>query len=143
MNIRKAMQGDAEAITDLLKQLDYALPVTAVREKIERFSHVENELLMVYVEDDRPLAFISIHFIPQIAVEGDFARISYFCVDEDHREKKIGDGIERYCVESATARGCDRIELHSHSRRTDAHRFYEQHGYSESPKYYVKYLNGK
>ena len=35
-------------------------------------------------------------------------------------------------------RGCDRIEVHCHERRVDAHRFYYRQGYEESPKYLMK-----
>jgi GNAT superfamily N-acetyltransferase len=143
VNIRKAVPEDAAAITVLLQQLDYVLPEPVVRVKIERFGNAEEEHLAVYLVDEQVIAFISIHYIPQVAVEGDFARISYFCVDETHRGRKIGERLEKYCVQKAIKRGCDRIELHSHSRRTGAHRFYERLGYVESPKYFVKHLKRK
>ncbi|MFM2483785.1 hypothetical protein [Celerinatantimonas yamalensis] len=33
---------------------------------------------------------ISVHFIPQLALAGDFARISYFCVADTARGRGIG-----------------------------------------------------
>ncbi|HZE85293.1 MAG TPA: hypothetical protein VE035_13355 [Puia sp.] len=42
----------------------------------------------------------------------------------------------------ARSRKCDRIEVHCHLRRKDAHRFYEQQGYTDSPKYLIKSLKG-
>ncbi len=140
MTIRKALISDAGAIADLIRQLDYDITVEAVSDKIKNFSRDENALLLVYQKEDVVAAFISLYFIPQIAVEGSFARISYFCVDEKYRGLKIGEAMEKYCVEEAHRRGCDRIELHSHLRRVNAHRFYEKHCYEESPKYFIKKL---
>ena len=143
MNIRKAVPDDALAIKKLVEQLGYELTPETIRNKIERFIHDPDELLLVYTMENSVTGFISIHFIPQIATTGDFAKISYFCVDEKSRGQKIGEELEKYCVQKARERGCDRIELHSHSRRTDAHRFYERLGYSESPKYFIKRLEEK
>ena len=49
---------------------------------------------------------------------------------------------EREACRLAVKRGCDRIELHCHARRTNAHGFYARLGYTESPKYFVKSLRG-
>ena len=86
------------------------------------------------------LGVLSLHFIPQLALEGDFCRISYFCVSSNARSKGIGRLLESEGEALARARGCDRIEVHCHSRRSDAHRFYYRQGYTESPKYLCKSL---
>ncbi|HTI09872.1 MAG TPA: GNAT family N-acetyltransferase [Puia sp.] len=86
------------------------------------------------------LGFISLHFIPQIALEGDFARISYFAVHERARGGGIGQALEEHCMELARERGCSLIEVHCHTRRERAHAFYFRQGYEESPKYLIKRL---
>ncbi|PEE36729.1 GNAT family N-acetyltransferase [Bacillus pseudomycoides] len=103
-------------------------------------SHPDEELL-VYEDNERVIAFISLHFIPQFALKGDFARISYFAVDTTIRSKGIGREIEEFCTDLAKKRNCDRIEVHCHSRRIDAHRFYSRQGFTESPKYFMKMIN--
>jgi len=142
MVMRKAVESDAPFITELVRQLDYDLPEEIIREKIIYFHGLDNELLLVCEEEGRAAGFISVHFIPQIALKSDFARISYFCVDKNLRSRGTGSGMERYVEELARKRGCDRIELHSHFRRTDAHRFYLDRGYIEYPKYFIKKLDG-
>jgi GNAT superfamily N-acetyltransferase len=92
-------------------------------------------------DDQAVIGFLSLHYIPQIGVEGSFARISYLCVDENAQSKGVGTELECAACRLATARECDRIELHCHSRRTDAPRFYARRGYTESPKYFVKKLS--
>jgi len=86
------------------------------------------------------VAFISVNFITQLALEGDIARISYFAVDKSARGEGIGAQMEAYCEQMARSRKCDRIEVHCHLRRKDAHRFYERQGYTDSPKYLIKSL---
>lgn len=141
MPIRTATLADSEKIQDLLAQMDYPDTGHFIRKKIETLLAHPDEALLVYEETGEVLAFISIHFIPQLALEGDFARISYFAVDATARSKGIGKEMEACCVALARERNCDRIELHSHFRRTKAHQFYDRQGYAEVPKYYVKSLN--
>ena len=100
----------------------------------------QDEVLLVAVDDGKVVGVISLHFIPQLALVGDFCRISYFCVSEASRGAGIGALLEARAVAVAQQRGCDRIEVHSHARRTDAHRFYYRQGYLDSPKYLIRSL---
>lgn len=138
--IRRAQPADTEAIRSLIVQLDYDPPAD-LEEKIRLLSAHPDEALIVYELDAEVVAFLSLHFIPQIALPGDFARISYFAVKDSARSHGIGRQLETYITALARERNCDRIEVHCHSRRTDAHRFYEKQGYQESPKYFIKRVN--
>jgi len=138
--IRRAQLTDIEAIRALIAQLDYD-PPASLDEKILCLSAHPDEILLVYELDTVVVAFLSLHFIPQIAIEGDFARISYFVVNDTARSYGIGRQLEAYITRLARERNCDRIEVHCHTRRTDAHRFYEKQGYEESPKYFIKRLD--
>ncbi|MBA4387456.1 MAG: GNAT family N-acetyltransferase [Verrucomicrobia bacterium] len=138
MKIRKANQKDAEAIAALLEQLGYPRTQTFLAERINLLAGDSGEELVVGEEGGRVVAVLSLHFIPQLAVEGPFARISYLCVQEGLRSKGIGRQLEEYAEKAARARGCDRMELHCYARRTDAHRFYFRQGYEESPTYLMK-----
>ena len=140
MEIRELKQEDSFQITALLNQLGYPNTSEFMEEKITAFLKDPNEITLVADENDQVIAFISIHFIPQIALKGDFARISYFCVDENHRSTGVGKLLEEYCEKAAITRNCDRIEVHCHSRRKRAHTFYYRQGYVESPKYLIKVL---
>jgi GNAT superfamily N-acetyltransferase len=138
--IRRAQPADTDAICALIAQLGYDPPMD-LEEKIRLLSAHPDEVLLVYELDAEVVAFLSLHFIPQIALPGDFARISYFAVKDSARSHGIGRQVETYITGLARERNCDRIEVHCHSRRTDAHRFYERQGYEESPKYFIKRLN--
>jgi GNAT superfamily N-acetyltransferase len=138
--IRHAQPADTAAIRVLIAQLDYD-PPARLEEKIRRLSAHPDEVLLVYELDTEVVAFLSLHFIPQIAVAGDFARISYFAVKDNIRSHGIGQQLEAHITRLACERNCDRIEVHCHTRRTDAHRFYERQAFEESPKYFIKTLD--
>ncbi len=138
MQVRNARQEDADRIAGLLAQLGYPGTEPFIRGKIEALLGHPDAELAVAVENDLVVGFISMHFIPQIALPGDFARISYLCVDESVKGSGVGHLLEEWCERIANEQGCDRIELHCHSRREAAHRFYYRLGYEESPKYLMK-----
>jgi GNAT superfamily N-acetyltransferase len=160
--IRLATISDWAAIKVLLVQLEYPGAANLPVAKMERMLRDPEEVLLVYEEAcdreavdgvrgaGRPgdavgapgqiLGFLSLHFIPQIALEGDFARISYFAIDESARSKGVGKKMEEYCSRLARERGCHLIEVHCHARRIRAHEFYFRQGFAESPKYLVKRL---
>lgn len=142
MKIRDIQANDAVVVANLLRQLGYEGAESFLPEKIHSLMANPDEYCLVAEETNgQVIGFISIHIIPQIALKGDFARISYFSVDEHFRSRGVGRLLEEHCERIARERNCDRIELHSHSRREDAHRFYDRQGYVESPKYLVKKLS--
>jgi GNAT superfamily N-acetyltransferase len=140
MQIREATVNDGEAISKLLTSLDYPNTEEFIKKKIEELLNHSDARLLVAVEENNILGFISLHFIPQIALIGEFCRISYFCIDDKYRNKGIGAQLEKASTALAKERGCDRIEVHCHTRRELAHKFYYQQGYVESPKYLLKLL---
>ena len=140
MRIRVAGLEDGEGIAALLDQLGYPGTDGFISEKIDAIINDPNATLLVAEDNGIVVAFISINFIVQLGLEGDFARISYCAVSDEYRSKGIGRDLEARCEELARARGCDRIEVHCSDNRTDAHRFYARQGYVESPKYLIKGL---
>ena len=139
MSIRIANVNDAASIVSLLDQLGYPTETEQLTDKIVRLINHPDEKLIVF-DDGSVKAVMSIHFTPQLALDGDFAIISYFAVDEKARSEGIGRQMEDYCTKLAKDRNCDRIQVHCHIRRTEAHRFYERQGYQESRKYFIKSL---
>lgn len=139
-NIRLAHLKDAPAIVELLNQLDYPNTESFIEEKLKAMLDDPNEEFFVYEVEGEVVAMMSMHIIPQIALRGDFARISYFAVDANSRGEGIGKKMEEHCVKLAIGRKCDRVELHCNQRRVQSHKFYYRQGYEESPKYLMKKL---
>ena len=53
-------------------------------------------------------------------------------VDEALRGRGIGAVLVRAAEEALAEQGCHMVEVTSHARRTEAHRFYEQLGYERT-----------
>ena len=130
MQIRTATSEDSAAIAALLTQLDYPGTAPFMPQKIAQLTvHPDARLLVAEDEVGQLLGFIGLHFMVQLALPGDFCRITYFCVSDQARSAGVGRRLEAAAEDEARARGCDRIEVHCHERRTDAHRFYYRQGY--------------
>ncbi|MFL9812085.1 GNAT family N-acetyltransferase [Stutzerimonas sp. VN223-3] len=141
-SVRDANHGDAAAITRLLADLGYpAADAFIDRRILQQMSHDDACLLVAEGDGGDVLGFISLHFILQLALAGDFCRISYLCVDSAARGLGIGALLERAAEDRARVRGCDRMELHCDTRREGAHRFYARLGYEDAPKYFRRSLN--
>jgi len=140
IEIKAPSVSDAAAISGLLHALGYPGTESFIEQRILQLLSHPDEALLVASDNGKVVGVISLHFIPQLALRGDFCRVSYLCVSEDVRGQGIGALLESHAVKLAQQRGCDRIEVHCHTRRTDAHRFYNRHAYVESPKYFFKSL---
>jgi GNAT superfamily N-acetyltransferase len=165
MGIRQAVPGDWQGISRLLTQLDYPGTEGFIQARLKTLLADPAAIVLVWAEPaptspetrvtatsaPEPLSLVdaggsvllaclSLHFIPQLALEGDFARISYFAVDDSARGRSIGRQMEEAATRLARDRGCALLEVHCHSRRTRAHEFYARQGYTESPKYLIKKL---
>jgi GNAT superfamily N-acetyltransferase len=147
MSIRTAIFSDAAGISRLLTQLEYPGTEDFLESRLAAMLRDPAETLLVWAEPPTAsdpaaiiLGFLSLHFIPQIALRGDFARISYFAVDNDARSLGIGRKLEEMATQLAKERGCALMEVHCHTRRTRAHEFYARQGWVESPKYLIKRL---
>lgn len=138
VQVRAAKIEDINSIASLLAQMGYPQDLSILEPKIKRLIEDGNELLLVAHIQNQVCAFISMHYVPQLAVEGDYARISYFCVDEKFRSLKIGKILLSHVEQLAQARRCDRVELRSANYRKDAHRFYLANNYLDSPKFFIK-----
>lgn len=138
--VRDACEADAPAIAKLLASLGYPGTEAFVPGKIRGLLQHPDARLLVAQWQEEVVGVLSLHFITQLALEGDFCRIGYLCVAEGTRSLGVGALLEATTETLARARGCDRIEVHCHSRRIDAHRFYFRQGFEESPKYLMKRL---
>jgi GNAT superfamily N-acetyltransferase len=138
ITLRTAHAGDRQGLCSLLEQLGYPGTESFLAARVQLLLHHADALLLVAEAEGTLLGVISAHFVPQLARAGDFCRISYLCVEQRARGMGVGAALLRRVEEEARRRGCERIELHSHARRTDAHRFYAREGYTESPKYLLK-----
>lgn len=140
MKIRLAQAEDSFALSALLAELGYENTETFIERRLAQLMDDQTEVLLVAVHSSTVLGFLSLHFIPQLALAGDFARVSYFCIAEGERSKGAGQQLLKHAENLAMQRGCDRMEVHCHEHRLKANLFYAREGYSESPRYIIKDL---
>lgn len=140
MKIRLAEAADSFALSALLTELGYDNTETFIERRLAQLIDDQTEELLVAVHGSTVLGFLSLHFIPQLALAGDFARVSYFCIAEGERSKGAGQQLLKHAESLAKQHGCDRMEVHCHEHRIKANAFYAREGYSESPRYIVKDL---
>ncbi|WP_222909134.1 GNAT family N-acetyltransferase [Pseudomonas sp. DNDY-54] len=139
--IREARRDDGREIARLLGELGYPDSGDFIDRRIQQqLNHDDACLLVAEGDGGQLIGFISLHFIAQLALEGDFCRISYLCVDATARGQGLGALLEQAAEQRARARGCDRIELHCDIRREASHRFYARLGYEDAPKYFRRSL---
>lgn len=140
MIIRDATYKDAPEIKLLLEALGYIGNVSLIIHQLDLlFGHKDHQIF-VYEMNKEVVGFISVHFLPQLAFDGELVLISFLSVDETVRDHGIGKALEQHVVTVARKRKCDRIQVHCLERRTREHGFFAQLGYEEYPKYFSKQL---
>ncbi|CAH0322001.1 Aminoalkylphosphonate N-acetyltransferase [Rahnella aquatilis] len=140
MLIREGTVQDAPVLAQLLGDLDYPNRSEAIAERVAKMAVNPDSRLLVAETEGQAVGFISLHFIPQIALAGEFCRISYLCVSDHARGSGIGQKLLDEAERLAADRGSDRMEVQRHTRRVRAHTFYARAQYEESPKYLLKKL---
>jgi len=110
MSTRNATIADAVTLTYLLQQLDYAGTESFIEQRITQLLNHPGQQLLVYELEGAVVACMSIHFVPQLALAGDFAIISYFAVDESARNKGIGKLMEAHCTHLAKQKHGNRTQ---------------------------------
>jgi len=101
MNIRLAESKDAFALSALLAELGYADTAPFIERRLAQLMIDETERLLIAEHGNTVLGFLSLHFIPQLALAGDFARISYFCIAEGERSKGAGQQLLQHAEQLA------------------------------------------
>ena len=115
----------------MIGQLGYEVTPSEVAERLEAM-HAEGRLVLVAELDGAVVACLSTSVMRVLHRPAPVGRISMMVVDESLRGRGIGADLVRAAEQALAAQGCYMIEVTSHVRRTDAHRFYERLGYERT-----------
>jgi N-acetylglutamate synthase-like GNAT family acetyltransferase len=74
---RQAVTNDASALADLLTQLGYPGTADFMVSKLNAIANDAAAACWVVETNKQVVGFLSLHIIPQLALAGDFARISF------------------------------------------------------------------
>lgn len=70
-----------------------------------------------------------------------FAQLENLIVDEAHRGRALGRALMGWCMDTARAAGCYKLQFQSHHRKA-AHGFYRRLGYQALTMGFHRYLPG-
>jgi len=146
---RRARTSDLPAIIGLLAddplgqtREDAAMPpAAAYTEAFDAIDRDPNQLLAVVTTDDRVVGTLQITFLPGLSRKGMWrGQIEGVRIAADHRGAGLGGRVFEWAIAQCRARGCGLVQLTTDRERPDAHRFYEQLGFTASHLGYKKAL---
>jgi len=141
MNIRNANYKDAPAIKLLLETSGHTPTISLLVDQLELLFGQNDHQVFVYELKKEVVAFISTHYLPQLAYDGGLMVITNMSVDETVKSMGVAKELEEYITGQARIKKCNRIQFHYLDRWGPTHQFYLQQGYKEYPKYFTKMLN--
>lgn len=136
--IRAAALNDIPTLQTLFLQLGYQTEPENLKRHINDANNSFN--LLVAEAEQGVCGVIVVNFISPVHENGLWALISALVIDESARGTGIGQKLLLAAEQHALEKGCTQIELSSSERRVRAHHFYENNGYKEVRKRFVKLL---
>jgi len=122
---------DAAALAGLIGQLGYEASVGDVAERLAAMD-AEGRVVLVAELDGAVVGCLSTSVMRVLHRPAPVGRISMMVVDEALRSRGIGALLVRAAEQALAAQGCYMMEVTSHMRRGEAHRFYEHLGYDKT-----------
>jgi GNAT superfamily N-acetyltransferase len=129
--VRPVQSSDAAEVNELLSQLGYPQDDgAATANRLQTF--VDDPSSNAYVAEslDGLLGVIAVHISPFFERDGCWGRIVALVVSDRARRLGVGSRLVAAAESFATEHGCVRMEVTSHDRRDDAHKFYLGCGYT-------------
>ena len=144
--IREINISDAEEIQKICKTaLGYDVDISTVSNQINKLScDNKNHILAVYEDENTKKVIGFIHAQVYESVYSDTGlNILGLAVDLDFRGNGVGKKLIGYIEKYAMDNGVSFIRLNSANHRVEAHKFYENIGYTSDKlqKRFIKYFN--
>jgi GNAT superfamily N-acetyltransferase len=141
LKIRNATSDDLSEIIRLLaddflgqQREDFSEPIN--ENYLKAFREIDadaNNELIVAEMDGKIVGTLQLTFTPSLSYQGSRrCTVESVRVDSSLRGKGIGREMMLWTIERAKENGCISMQLTSHNDRADAHRFYEQLGFSKT-----------
>jgi N-acetylglutamate synthase-like GNAT family acetyltransferase len=139
VSVREAGAGDEAAISALLGELGYPASVEEVDRRFERLEREVGSWLWLAVEGERVVGLVGLHVMPVIEREP-LGRVTAIVVTEGERRGGIGRALMERAEAEARRQGCERLEVTTADRRSEAHAFYRGLGFEEASRRFLKRL---
>jgi predicted N-acetyltransferase YhbS len=127
--IRAARASDAEALSELVRQLGYPAPPEELARRLELLTEFSKAVAFVATDGKEVTGIITCHIIRSINSSEPTAQLTTLVVHERVRGTGVGSelvaAVERYAIEN----GCAKISVTSGIQREGTHKFYQRIGY--------------
>ncbi len=128
INIREIETSDYNDIYLLNQELGYIFAIEKVKDRILYITENTKDVILVVEKDNEVIGYI--HGSPyELLYNDSLINILGFVVKGDYRNTGVGNELINSLEDWAKENGYSGIRLVSGYERTDAHRFYEKHGY--------------
>jgi GNAT superfamily N-acetyltransferase len=131
LNVRPAEPRDHARLAALIGQLGYVARESEIAERLAAM-RAEGRVVLVAELDGAVVGCLSTSIMRVLHRPAPVGRISMMVVDETLRNRGIGAVLIAAAEQALAEQGCYMVEITSHVRRTDAHRFYERLGYERT-----------
>lgn len=129
-SIRLAREEDGLEITRLADQLGYPSSSNEMRRRLQRLLASPNDLVLVAEVHPGVLVGWVHAFLSQL-LESDYrVEIGGLVVDQEFRRGGVGRELVHRVEQWASGRGVAHVSVRCRTTRADAHRFYENLGFS-------------
>jgi predicted N-acetyltransferase YhbS len=139
--IRNVLPEDYEDISELNMELGYSYPKEKVKARIEYILMNTRDIILVAEVEGKVIGFI--HASPyELLFNDSLMNLLGFVVKQEHRGTGVGHRLITELESIAKKSGFSGIRLTSGSNRTEAHKFYNSHGYlfKKDQKNFTKYF---
>ena len=144
INVREAGPADADEVIRLFTQLGHPQPDGSAASRLAAF-YAAGDLVLVAessrsIQERKLLGASTLHITPELHRPGPIGRMTAVVVDEPARGLGVGRMLVAAAEKYFAGRGCVMVEVTSNKKRVDAHRFYEQLGYTGTSFRFAKEL---
>ena len=126
---REAVPEDAQKISFLSAQLGYPLSAVETSEYLNLILGKNTQNVYVAEYEGVVIGWISVAR-PLYLVSGYSCEVRGLVIDENHHRKGAGKALIEKAKSWSKAQGCDVLRVRTNTIRKDAHKFYEQLGFS-------------
>ncbi|MYF19546.1 MAG: GNAT family N-acetyltransferase [Synechococcus sp. SB0677_bin_5] len=146
VTIRDARQGDIPALLRLLGHLDPPGEVPAppaAGTALDAIGRHPGMRLVVAEVAGEVVGSVMLAVLPNLSHHAmPFGQLENLVVDEAHRRLGVGRALMGWCMETARAAGCYKLQFQSRNHRKASHGFYRRLGYQALTVGFRRYLRG-
>lgn len=145
MNVRRASQGDLDALLRLYVQLsaeNAATDPAKAAAALDALIHTPGVSLLVAEQHGAVIGTVTLVVVPNLTHNAQpWAQVENMVVDESDRGSGAGRQLLEACLALARDAGCYKVQLQSANQRAGAHRFYARLGFEDSSAGFRRYLD--